>query len=76
MSDDSVKNVCQATEHTAPATTVLRFDGENRTYFRQFCDHHAREELAKHDDAEVVESEMDPGDILARELGALEDRDR
>jgi hypothetical protein len=78
--DDGVKNVCDAIEHTAPATTVLRFDGENRTFFRQFCDRHAREELAKHDDATVVDTEADPGDVLDNALTAnadqREDRDR
>jgi hypothetical protein len=77
--DDGVKNVCQTVGHTAPATTVLRFDGENRTFFRQFCDRHAREELAKHDDATAIDSDMDPGDVLDNALNAnaaREDRDR
>jgi hypothetical protein len=77
--DDGVKNTCEAIGHTAPATTVLRFDGENRTFFRQFCDRHAREELAKHDTATVIDPDVDPGDVLDNALNAnaaREDRDR
>jgi hypothetical protein len=77
--EDGVKNVCEVVGHTPPATTVLRFDGENRTFFRQFCDRHAREELAKHENATAIDPDVDPGGVLDNALNAnaaREDRER
>lgn len=76
--DDGTKNIRESVEHTIPATTVFRFDGENQTFFRQFCDRHAREELAKHDNATAVDPDMNLSDVLDNALNAnsiREDRD-